>query len=394
MKNKYPNYRIKGTEQIEEHLSKHNKEIVKNFINFVSSRGAGEKKLQQYKIYFLQFADIIEKPLDKLNREDIEEFGSLVNKSSKAIQTKNQIKMGVKRFVKWKYKNTDMLEPLKIQKILVDRSKVNKSTLLTPSELQAIFKACNNFRDQAIVTLLEESAGRPEEIRNLTWSKVNFEDKTVTLYSHKTKQSRTLPIENAITRLEVWKKNYFFPDRTDRDYIFTSQGNRKTPLSMSFFTNMIKRLGKKAGIPRVITPYIFRHTRLTELYNKKVGDLVHRKYAGHTEDSKMTAVYVAMDNKDMLDAVRETYKQVELPPEKKYELELQIDQLQKNQAITNKAMQVLIKSLTNKTGKPFAHNSSDEEELAILELSEHIGRTPKEREMWDVNRVKLKNSLK
>jgi hypothetical protein len=57
-------------------------------------------------------------------------------------------------------------------------------------------------------------------------------------------------------------------------------------------------------------------------------------------------------------------------------------------------MQILIKSLTNKTGKPFAHNSSDEEELAILELSEHIGRTPKEREMWDVNRVKLKNSLK
>ena len=345
MKSNYPNYRLEGVGKVEESLSEGDKKIVNNFINFISSRGAGEKKLQQYKIYFLQFVDIIEKPLDKLTREDIEEFGSIVNKSDKAIQTKNQIKMGVKRFIKWKYKNTDMLEPLRIQKSLVDRSKVNKSTLLTPSELQAIFKACDNFRDQAIVTLLEESAGRPEEIRNLTWDKISFEDKTVTLYSHKTKQSRTLPIENAITRLEVWKKNYFFSDRTDRDYIFTSQRDRKHPLSMSFFTNMIKRLGKKAGIPRVITPYIFRHTRLTELYNKKVGDLIHRKYAGHTEDSKMTAVYVAMDNADMLDAVREAYKQAELPPEKKHALETQIEkmkeELNRSTAISEKALYML-----------------------------------------------------
>ena len=186
MKQTYPDYKKTGVDSIEKSMSDADKTITKKFLNFVSSRGAGEHKLKQYRIYFLQFVDIVEKPLSKLTKSDIEAFGSVVNKSNKAIQTKNQIKMGVKRFIRWKYKDTEMLEPLKIQKFLVDRSKINKSTLLTPSEIQAIFKSADNFRDQAIVSLLEESAGRPEEIRNLTFDKVSFEDKTITLYSNKT----------------------------------------------------------------------------------------------------------------------------------------------------------------------------------------------------------------
>lgn len=347
MKSNYPDYRNKGIlNKVENKLSPSDKKVYNQYLDFVSAKGCGETKLIQYRNYFLQFIDILEKPLNKIKKSDVETFGSIVNKSNKATPTKNQIKMTIKRFLKWYYKDTELLDCLKSCKVLVNREKINKSTLLTPREIEAIFRTADNFRDQCILSLFEESAGRPEELRLLTFDRVSFENKTITLYSHKTKQSRTIPIENSIDRLEIWKKNYSFPNVQPDDYIFPSPKDRTKPISQSFVTHLIKNLAKKAGIKRIITPYTYRHTKLTNLYNQGVGDLIHKKYAGHSPDSKMTSIYVAMDDEDMLDAVRKLYKQ-DLPPEKKGELEEKIERLWQENKKMAKGFVYILNELKN-----------------------------------------------
>lgn len=191
-----------------------------------------------------------------------------------------------------------------------------------------------------------ESAGRPEEIRKLKWKDVSFENKSVNLFSNKTKRAREIPINKSISWLEAWKKDYQFSDIKDLDYIFVSP-DRTKPLSESFFTKLIKRLGVKAGIERVITPYWFRRSRLTEVYLKEnVNDITHRKFAGHTEDSKMTSVYVAMDEKDMQDAIKSLYN-VKLTKQQENDYEKRIKLLEQSNKRNKNNFEQMIKFIGN-----------------------------------------------
>jgi len=335
MKKSYPNYKLKGTQLIKDNLSPTNKKILGEYIRFIGGT-AGEKKTREYEIYMLQFIDLIQKPLNKLTKKDAEAFWSLVNHSDRAIPTKNMIRLAVKRFLKWYYKDLEMVENLHMQKHLVDRSKIKKAYMITPEELEAMIRVASSFRDKAIISLLYESAGRPEEIRVLKWKDISFENKTVNLYSHKTKRVREIPIEKSISWLETWKKDYTFPDIKESDYVFPTI--KRTYLSESFFTKLIRKIAEKASIERRITPYWFRRSRLTELYKQKIGDINHRKFAGHTEDSKMTTVYVAMDEEDMQEAIRGLYN-VEIPPKKKEEYEKRIKALEDNNQEVKKMLE-------------------------------------------------------
>tara|TARA_Y100000034_G_scaffold25893_1_gene30897 strand:- start:643 stop:1686 length:1044 start_codon:yes stop_codon:yes gene_type:complete len=317
MKDKYPVYRKTGVQFIEDKLSNDDRKILTDYLVFVGIT-ASERKLSQYRIYMLQFIDIIEKPLNKITKEDADKFWNLVNHDTdREIFTKNQIRMMVKRFLKWYYKDTEMLENLRSEKHLVNLKKHNKSTLITPEELEELIRGCKNYRDKAIVTLLYESAGRPEEIRSLKWSQLNIMNKTIQLYSSKTKGTRELPIHKSIERLEQWKQDFAFPNLKESDYIFPSFKDRDKPISETFFTKLIKRICERMGL-RKITPYDFRRSRLTELYViNKVPDLAHRKFAGHSPDSKMTAVYVKMDESDMQETIRGIYENKKLSPVQK-----------------------------------------------------------------------------
>lgn len=329
MKKIFPNYRETGLDKVRENLKPVDKRALKEYLDFVKTT-AGEEKLKQYEMFMLEFIDIVEKPLNRITKKDAEEFWGIINHSEKAVPTKNLIRLVVKRFLKWHYKDLNMLENLHMQKHLVDKNKVKKANLITPKELELLLRNAGSFRNKAIISLLYESAGRPEEVRKLKWKDINFENKTVNLYSGKTKQAREVPIDKSISWLEAWKKDYQFPDIKKEDFIFPNP-YRDSPLSGSFFTKLIKRLARKSGIERTITPYWFRRSRLTELYNNKVGDIIHRKFAGHTADSKMTSVYVAMDEEDMQNAVKSLYN-VELTPEKKdrvEELEKEVERLRK-----------------------------------------------------------------
>lgn len=348
MKNTYPSYRESGVKHIEDSLKGTDKKIYQDYLNFAGTT-ASARKLEQYRMYLLQFIDIVEKPLNKITKTDAEEFWKIVNHDTlREIHTKNQIRMVVKRFLKWYYKDLEMIENLHTQKHLVNSKRFNKTSLIKKEEIEKLLRTANNFRDKAIITLLYESAGRPEEVRKLKWADIDFMNKQVKLYSSKTKQARVIPIDISISRLEEWKQDYFFPSVKDIDYIFPSHVNREQPLTESFFTQLIKRLCIKAKIKK-ITPYDFRRARLTELYiDKKVSDLVHRKFAGHTPDSKMTAIYVKMDESDMQETIKGLYD-VKLSPEEETSLKQQVEKL----AVSNKQLTQKI-NLINKVLK---HNA-------------------------------------
>lgn len=144
-----------------------------------------------------------------------------------------------------------MIEPLTIpSNYLVNKLRVNKSTLFTESELKLMLRRAERLKDKALLVLLYETAARPAEIRNLKWSDINWAEQEVHLYSHKTGEDRDLPIQEALKHLKRWKEEWIFPDPKKTTIVFPStfgKGyDREKHLSVGYITRIIKRLARQA----------------------------------------------------------------------------------------------------------------------------------------------------
>jgi len=308
MKQEYPHYGSR-TPELEKDLTSQDRTVLKDFLRYCAMT-AGPNRLAKYRRYLLHFRDIVEKPLDRITEEDAITFWGLVRIAPYEEHTKIAIRKSVKRFLKWHYRDLDMLEKLQIPSTyMVNNEKVNKSTLFTPSELQLMLHQAEKLRDKALLILLYETAGRPQEIRDLKWRDVNWEEREVHLYSKKTKGDRDLPLNEAIKQLKRWKREWVYPDPEDEDYIFPSivgsRPDRTRPISVSYINRIIKRLARRVGITRSINTYLLRHTRLTEIRKLGIQGVEFNKFAGHRPGSKQETVYVHLDNEDMKRSVIE-----------------------------------------------------------------------------------------
>lgn len=341
MKKQYPDYkamRNKTTGSVGDYLfsklAPAQKKIIEDYLTWLSGvHRVGKKAMIDYRLHTIHFSNVIEKPLNKLTTDDVIKFWSLVNQdTARTTQTKNMIKRVVKRFLKWHYsedaKMLKLLPELKSKHIIVNEKKINKQNLITEKELELMLRTAQSLRDKATLILLYETACRPAEIRNAKWKDINWENKTLHVFANKTQKSREIPINESIIHLKRWKQEFCFPDIQEEDFIFPSPLNRDNPIDPSTLSYLIRSTAKKSGIKRPIYPYLFRHSRLSEIYKKGVQDQHHKIFAGHSKDSSMTGVYVSMDDEDMIaDILTKVYHIDELPPEKRHKLEVEIEAL-------------------------------------------------------------------
>ncbi len=327
MKNEYGFYG-KSTARLEASLGAGDREILERYLTFCSTT-AGPGKIKDYKMYMLQFRDVIEMPLDEITKDDAVAFWALVNHSPHEANTKIMIRRTAKRFLKWFYRDLDMVESLKNGSFVVNKKRINKSTLLKPHEIQLMLHRAEKLRDKVLLVLLYETAARPQEIRDLKWHDINWDENEVHLYSSKKQDDRDLPIQEAVKHLRRWKDEWVYPDPHDEDYVFPSAVGprhvRGKPISVTYIGRIIASIAKKAGIQRPVFPYLLRHTRLTELHRLGVRGLEHNKFAGHRAGSKHQAVYVHLDNDDMKKSVLEKVYNIKENPEEqvdKYEQEI------------------------------------------------------------------------
>lgn len=282
----------------------------------------------------------IGKDLTKLKVDDVVKFLSFVNQSAYSPWTKNDLKKIVKRFIKWHYKDLNMIEGDKVKlgfkTISSKHCMVNakraivKNNLITPKELEKLMRAAKSLKWKAIVSFLYESAFRPCEVRALKWKDLNFEDGLgicrVSIISPKTGESRTIPIKDSVLHLKRWREEYQFPDLKDSDFVFPSQHERDKPMATGVISQMFLRLSKDAKT-RPIRPYLLRHSRITEL-QARLPEKIAAKFAGH--GIVTSELYNHLSSEDVENTmIKEVYAVEDISPEKKNILEKEIENLKK-----------------------------------------------------------------
>jgi integrase len=268
----------------------------------------------------------------------------------------------IKRFTRFHFgeiKSIEILKGLKAGEFRASE-KYTKAGNLTSDELEKILRSALSLRDKAMLALLYESAARPEELLKLTWAKkdVDLENGEVTLYSSKTGGKRTIPIKESVIHLNRWKQEWQFPDIKDCDYIFPSI-TRENKLTTAALNNIIKKTIGKAGIKKdKITAYTFRHSRLTDIYNRGVMGFNHNIFAGHIKGSKQTATYVKTDEEEMKAAMLEKVYHIEdITLEKRTKLEKEIDEMKKKFNNDMNMLQNEIERIKHKTTAKYKPDS-------------------------------------
>jgi molybdenum cofactor biosynthesis enzyme MoaA len=81
----------------------------------------------------------------------------------------------------------------------------------------------------------------------------------------------------------------------------------KTPLTHGSISMQLKRLAKRAGVEKHVTPHIFRHSRITHLIKEKVSESVIKLMMWGSLNTEMFQTYAHLTGSDIDSEILRTY---------------------------------------------------------------------------------------
>ena len=203
------------------------------------------------------------------------------------------------------YKNPEETRRITIGK--VDDS-VTAEELVTREEKNKLMKACDNFRDKAIIDVIDDSGLRPHELLELQIKHVKSDKNGFTLRIKKTSKTgaRQVRIIEATPTLANWLNEH--PIGHDLEApLFVNLGNTNNGKAYGYASanDMLKELCKKAKI-RPLNFYLFRHTEVTRRASK-LSDQDSKNRHGWGINSNVMSKYISLTGKSTDNSFLKSY---------------------------------------------------------------------------------------
>lgn len=366
MKEEYPNYKLGEIQAVYKLLNKKEKETLADFLKKCSIT-AGEKKVEKIKRLILQLRDVIQKPLTELTKNDVDSYLVILSQSKKSCWTKDELKVYIKQFLLWYYKDFTLVENFRAEgKKGLNPQKITENNLISEEEVEMMLRYAESFKEKCYLLLSFQTGARPQELLELRWKDCKFEDKyaDITLYSGKTKQSRTFPVvDKTMNALWEWKQHYSFPNVKSQDYVFPSRWRNKS-LTTAGANKILRRMATASGLDKDVWNYLFRHSRATKLYEELPQQIVE-KLMGH---KNMAGIYAHISSKkareEMLNKI---YKIKELTPNHKKEVEELKEQINQLKQFSQEGFKKIIEIILNTSEDNEKFNKLRKKELLILQ---------------------------
>lgn len=175
-------------------------------------------------------------------------------------------------------------QPLKFKHIEYPRSEKKLPTVLSIEEVQKMFNVCENLKHKVILSLLYSCGLRVSELINLKWSSIDRNRMVINILGAKGNKDRQVMLSNSlIPILESYYRKY-------KPKEFVLNGQNKLKYSARSVLDVIKKLGKKAGLNKRIYTHLMRHNCFTHLLESGTDLSLIQKLAGHN-NIKTTLLY-------------------------------------------------------------------------------------------------------
>ena len=355
MRKTFPKYKRGSLANIEKSFSEKDKALINKYLIFCGGSG-GKTTIAKYHSVLVKIVDVFGGDMDKIDLDRLRLFLEVLKSANLLPPTKNEIKKVLKRFLKenyddWSLRFKGLNEPAFKGEKEYNEEKINANTILRKEEIEKLVRASESLKYKAFIMTMYESASRPEELLKVKWKDINLVEGDIKLVSSKTGNLRINPLQNSLLHLKRYKEEYTFPEVTGEDYVFVNPQKRGSHISRVATGLYIKRLGKKV-LNRDIFMYLIRHTRATEL-QKVLPPKIYEKFMDH---SLATATrYSHLNKKDVRESMfKNVYEVKDISPEKKHELEKELDKLKElvhNQNKLSKNQNKEIKKAVNQNEK-------------------------------------------
>lgn len=202
-----------------------------------------------------------------------------------------------KRFFLWLHESgeaSEGLKPEKIRKIKAGSISITKTAddIITPDQVEALFKNVTSTRNRAMIELLYESAGRAGEIATLTWGQITFYQNYASVrLDGKTGKTRQAPLYTSHIALRRWRDQYPGGEPGPDDMIFPARAGGQEPMSYNGMAKIVHIAAEKAGIEKPVTLHTFRHSRITHLLQAGMNESTIKLLAWGDVGSTMLRVY-------------------------------------------------------------------------------------------------------
>ncbi len=199
------------------------------------------------------------------------------------------------RFARWCSENgNENIDVKRLSKIKIPKIDWRTRTaegMLTPDEVQKIIQCAKTTRDKALFTILYEGGFRPIEVIRLKWGQVKFDQYGVVVnVADKTGMPRYIRLLSSREFLARWKDAT--PGGTGpADTVFVKIHKPHTAIQYNLVWTILKNLVKEAGISKPVSPYLFRHSRITHMMEQEIPESVVKMQHWGNMRTGMLATY-------------------------------------------------------------------------------------------------------
>ena len=157
-----------------------------------------------------------------------------------------------------------------------------------------------DYRNKAMLELLYATGLRISELCNLKITDIDLENQFVRVFG-KGKKERIVPFTDVVCKyLSIYINDYRNQILKNEisDYLFIS--NSLTNISRQGFFKIVKKECKRAGITKVVSPHVIRHSFATHLLKHGADLRIIQELLGH-EDITTTQIYAHLVNEKLKD---------------------------------------------------------------------------------------------
>ena len=289
-----------------------NKNKIKNFIRDKELIGVTKTSITPYLAAVIRLLENYNKNFNKITEENLKTYFSKMQNTNSERGTPyspSSIWMH-KRHIKFFYKwlNGGEIFPNKVKWIKNNskRTTVETEDLLSPKDVETLIRNTDNTRDQAIISVLYDSATRADEFCNVRIKDVVFDQLGALMRVTGKTGTRKVRLINSVPYLQAWLQVHPFRDKENSFFWYNTKGKKWAQVNRQTLSRIIERAVTRAGDERRIYPHLFRHSRLTELA-PKIPEQALKAFAGWGQDSRMAAIYIHMNGKNLDDALAKAH---------------------------------------------------------------------------------------
>lgn len=265
---------------------------LRDFLLEKQIEGKSIKTLRQYKGHLFKLFSSLNKNIEFISHKDIcdylNNYKMTHNISNRSLENKRLV---FSSFFNWAYNHKRTSDNPILEGTKIKYNYTIKKPF-TDEEMEQLSCNCTNERDVALIEFLYSSCVRVSELIGLNRNNIKLTEKELIVYGKGGKERITYI--NSRTYFHLQK---YLNSRTDNnEALFVSNKKPHNRLTVAGIEAIVKRIGKRAGIPKV-HPHRFRRTGATNALNRGMPVEEVSAFLGHKNIST-TQLYctVLQDN--------------------------------------------------------------------------------------------------